>query len=88
MPICVLKNIESLEYFLATSAQEFYDIVLEFYNTLTPDLILLEMKKLNKMGFTLENQGYSLILYKKYYELIGNLLLERGILHGQGISKN
>ena len=86
LPICVLKNIESLEYFLATSAQEFYDIVLEFYNTLTPDLILLEMKKLNKMGFTLENQEYSLILYKKYYELIGNLLLERGILDGKRLS--
>ena len=82
----MLKNIESLEYFLATSAQEFYDIVLEFYNTLTPDLILLEMKKLNKMGFTLENQEYSLILYKKYYELIGNLLLERGILDGKRLS--
>ena len=44
------------------------------------------MKKLNKMGFTLENQGYSLILYKKYYELIGNLLLERGILDGKRLS--
>ena len=86
LPICVLKNIESLEYFLATSAQEFYDIVLEFYNTLTPDLILLEMKKLNKMGFTLENQEHSLMLYKKYYELIGNLLLERGILDGKRLS--
>lgn len=86
LPICVLKNIESLEYFLATSAQEFYDIVLEFYNTLTPDFILLEMKKLNKMGFTLENQEHSLILYKKYHELIGNLLLERGILDGKRLS--
>ena len=44
------------------------------------------MKKLNKMGFTLENQEHSLILYKKYYELIGNLLLERGILDGKRLS--
>lgn len=88
LPMCVLNNIESLEYFLATSALEFYDVVLEFYNTLTPDLIALEMRRLNKMGFTLDNQGHSLMLYKEYYELIGNLLLERGILHGQGISKN
>ena len=85
LPICVLKNIESLEYFLATSSQEFYDVVLEFYNTLTPDLIAAEMNKLNKMGFTLENQGHSLMLYKEYYELIGNLLFERGIISGQRI---
>lgn len=82
----MIFNLKSLEYFIATSSKEFYSLLEEFYQILTPEYIMYELDKLNEKGYVLEEQEKFVKLYEIYYSLIGDLLLERGIISGQKLS--
>lgn len=80
------KNIKSLEYFLATSSKEFNDLVVKFYHKLTPEVVestFIEIEQ--NENIIIEDKEYDMKLYKENYRLIGDLLIERGLINGQRI---
>lgn len=76
---------ELLEYFLITSSKLFCDLVIDFYNKLTPDVVynvILEVEKFT--GITNYDKDYNMKLYKKNYELIGDLLKDMNFIKKEG----
>lgn len=90
IPLSIERNIESLEYFIATSSNEYGLLVRDFYLKLTPEYITSVFKRFENEGIVINEaeKKYYFVLYKMSYDLIGNLLKERGLLDGQRISKN
>ena len=79
------QNMELLEYFLITSSKLFCDLVIDFYNKLTPDVVynvILEVEKFT--GITNYDEDYNMKLYKKNYELIGDLLKDMNFIKKEG----
>ena len=79
------QNMELLEYFLITSSKLFCDLVIDFYNKLTPDVVynvILEVEKFT--GITNYDKDYNMKLYKKNYELIGDLLKDMNFIKKEG----
>lgn len=79
------QNMEFLEYFLITSSKLFCDLVIDFYNKLTPDVVynvILEIEKFT--GITNYDKDYNMKLYKKNYELIGDLLKDMNFIKKEG----
>ena len=79
------QNMELLEYFLATSSKLFGDLVVDFYNKLTPELVydvILEVEK--STGITNYDKSYNMKLYHKNYELIGDLLKDMDFIKKEG----
>lgn len=68
------KIVEELDYFLETSSEEFYNMFLEMYNILTPEVVEAELKKYNS-----KFDIYLMRAYKENYEIIGKLLKKRGL---------
>ena len=89
-PLNVERNLEGLEYFMGTSSSEYSDLVVDFYQKLTPEYVLSVFSKYEQDGIVLDKveRDYYLVLYKMNYNLIGKLLVERGLIDGQRISKN
>ena len=75
---------------MGTSSSEYSDLVVDFYQKLTPEYVLSVFSKYEQDGIVLDKveRDYYLVLYKMNYNLIGKLLVERGLIDGQRISKN
>lgn len=79
------QNMELLEYFLITSSKLFCDLVIDFYNKFTPDIVynvILEVEKFT--GISNYDKNYNMKLYKKNYELIGDLLKDMNFIKKEG----
>ena len=80
---------ENLEYFIATTSKEFYPIIQEFYNVLTPDLIYEVIKQIeHEENIKFYELEYMMMLYNENYKGITNLLKMRGIINGERIFKD
>lgn len=85
----ILHNMENLEYFIATTSKEFYPIIKEFYNVLTPDLIYEVIKQIeHEENIKFYELEYMMMLYNENYKGITNLLKMRGIINGERIFKD
>ena len=85
----ILHNLESLEYFIATTSKDFYPIIKEFYELLTPDLIFEVIKQIeNEENIKFYELEYMMMLYNENYKGITNLLKMRGIINGERIFKD
>jgi len=73
-------NIEDLEYFLATTSQEFKDILIDMFAKLNPEVVkqILEEEEL-KIGNGFKYEKEYLEDYTKNYELIRRLIYTRGL---------
>ena len=68
-------NHEDLTYFLKTASSEFIDLLVDMYNTLTPELledVIEEVKEINQLPLT--HLYYIKDLYRKNYNAIGELI--------------
>ena len=80
------KNIEILEYFLATSSKEFSNLVVDIYNKLTPEVVEAVFSEVEKEeNITFDEKEYNMKLYRENYRMITELLVERGLIDGQRI---
>ena len=80
------KNIEILEYFLATSSKEFSNLVVDIYNKLTPGVVEAVFSEVEKEeNITFDEKEYNMKLYRENYRMITELLVERGLIDGQRI---
>ena len=71
----IAYNLQELEVFLNVSSQEFIDLFIEMYDTLTPDLLISIYDELEKKyNTTFENKQANIDLYTLNYEMIGKLL--------------
>lgn len=85
----ILHNMENLEYFIATTSKDFYPIIKDFYNLLTPELIYETIKKIEKEEqIKFYELDYMMMLYNENYKGITNLLKMRGIIDGERIFKD
>lgn len=75
-------NNEILEYFLSSSSKEFCNLVIDFYYKLTPEVVYNTFLKIEQEeNIRISNKDYNIKLYRENYELIGNLLEERGFIN-------
>lgn len=75
-------NNEMLEYFLSSSAKEFCDLVVDFYYKLTTEVVYNVFLGIEQEeNIRISNKDYNIRLYRENYELIGNLLEERGFIN-------
>ena len=73
---------ELLNYFLATSSKEFEDLVIDFYNRMTPDVVYKVILDIEKdEDIIIFDKNYNMELYKRNYQLIGELLIDRGLIN-------
>lgn len=86
LPLNIERNLENLEYFLATSTDEYCHLVVDFYNKLTPEYIAAVFLKYENEGIIIDDKEFYLMLYKCNYNAIGKLLKERGLICEQRIS--
>jgi len=73
------QNMELLEYFLTTSSNYFCKLVVDFYNKLAPEVVysnILEKEK--STGIINHDKDYNMELLRRNYELIGDLLKDKG----------
>ena len=76
------QNMELLNYFLATSSKEFEDLVIDFYNRMTPDVVYKVILDIEKdEDIIIFDKNYNMELYKRNYQLIGELLIDRGLIN-------
>lgn len=80
------KNMKAFEYFLATTSSEWYQVVIDIYNKLTPDVVLEEFLHLEEEGIFIEEKEYYMRGYINNYKCIEKILKERKIING--VSKN
>lgn len=74
--------IDGLEYFLSSSSNEFCNLVIDFYYKLTPEVVYNTFLKIEQEeNIRISNKDYNIKLYRENYELIGNLLEERGFIN-------
>ena len=74
------NNLEELEYFLATSSQEFIELFYEIYDKLNPFVIKSVFNNIElEYNIDIPFKDSNLNLYIDYYTLIGELLNTRGL---------
>lgn len=79
------QNMELLEYFLTTSSNYFCKLVVDFYNKLTPEAVYSNVLEIEKAtGITNHDKDYNMELFRRNYELIGDLLKDKGLIKKEG----
>ncbi len=79
------QNMELLEYFLTTSSNYFCKLVVDFYNKLAPEVVYSNILEIEKStGIINHDKDYNMELFRRNYELIGDLLKDKGLIKKEG----
>ena len=76
----IKNNLEELEYFLATSSQEFIELFYEMYDKLNPNVLKSIFNNVElEYNIDIAFKDSNLDLYIDYYTLIDELIHARGL---------